>query len=48
MLRDKAIEPNAQRIVEGKSMLERAQNALDTLRRQEVSGERLVWKVSEE
>ena len=42
------IKPNKQKIVEGKTLLERAQNALDALRRKEVSGERLVWRVSEE
>ncbi|KAJ6445736.1 zinc-binding dehydrogenase [Purpureocillium lavendulum] len=46
LLADKIIEPNKQRIVEGASMVERAQNALDLLRSKAVSGERLVWKVS--
>lgn len=41
------IKPNKYRIIEGKSLLERAQNALDVLRSGKVSGERLVWKVSE-
>lgn len=41
------IKPNKQKIVEGKTLLERAQNALNALRRKEVSGERLVWRVSE-
>ncbi|MCJ1280602.1 hypothetical protein MMC21_008431 [Puttea exsequens] len=41
------VKPNQQRIVEGKTLLERAQKALDMLRRKEVSGERLVWRVAE-
>jgi hypothetical protein len=48
MLRDGAVKPQKQRIVEGKTMLERAQKALDMLRRKEASMERLVWRVSEE
>ncbi|KAF2020178.1 GroES-like protein [Aaosphaeria arxii CBS 175.79] len=48
MLKERAVRPNNQRIIEGKTLLERAQNALDTLRRKEVSGERLVWRVAEE
>jgi len=47
LLADKIIEPNKQRIVEGASMVERAQNALSLLRSKTVSGERLVWKVSD-
>lgn len=42
------IEPNRQRIVEGATLLERAQNALNLLRERAPSGERLVWRVSEE
>lgn len=42
------VKPNAYRLVEGEKLLERAQNALDILRRKEVSGERLVWRVAEE
>ena len=48
MLRMGAVKPNKQRIVEGATLLERAQKALDILRRKEASGERLVWKVAEE
>lgn len=48
MLKERIVEPNAQRIIEGKTMLERAQKAMDALRRKEASGERLVWKVSDE
>ena len=47
MLAERIIKPNPQRIVEGKTLLERAQKAIDTLRRKEVSGERLVWKVAD-
>lgn len=42
------VKPNRQRIVEGRTLLERAQKALDALRRKEVSGERLVWRVAED
>ncbi|KAF2677180.1 GroES-like protein [Lentithecium fluviatile CBS 122367] len=48
MLTEKIVEPNAQRLIEGKTMLERAQAAMDALRRKEASGERLVWRVSDE
>ena len=41
------VKPNKQKIVEGASLLERAQKAIDMLRRKEVSGERLVWRVAE-
>lgn len=42
------IRPNKQRVVEGKTLLERAERALALLRNQEVSGEKLVWRVAEE
>lgn len=42
------VEPNKQINVEGKTMLERAQKALDMLRDKKVSGGRLVWRVAEE
>lgn len=48
MLKERIVEPNKQRIIEGKTMLERAQNAMNALRRKEASGERLVWRVSDE
>jgi threonine dehydrogenase-like Zn-dependent dehydrogenase len=48
MLKERIVEPNPQRIVEGETLLERAQKAIDTLRRKEASGERLVWRVSEQ
>lgn len=41
------VRPNRQKIVEGKTLLDRAQKALDMLRRKEVSGERLVWRITE-
>ncbi|TFL00063.1 chaperonin 10-like protein [Pterulicium gracile] len=47
MLEQGVIKPNRARVVEGRTFLERAQNALDMLRRKEVSGERLVWRVKE-
>lgn len=39
------IEPNRQQVVEGKTLLDRAQRALDIMRSGTVSGERLVWQV---
>jgi len=41
------VKPNKYRIIEGETLLERAQAALDALRRKEASGERLVWRVSQ-
>lgn len=48
MLAEKIIKPNPQRIIEGKTILQRAQKAMDILRRRDVSGERLVWRVADE
>ncbi|EAT78523.1 hypothetical protein SNOG_13898 [Parastagonospora nodorum SN15] len=48
MLKEGIVAPQKQRIVEGATMLERAQNAMNTLRRKEASMERLVWRVSDE
>lgn len=48
LLAEGVVKPNKQRIVEGKTLLERAQKALDTLRNKAVSGERLVWRILEE
>ena len=48
LLAQNIIQPNKQRIVEGATMLERAQNALDLLRNKAVSGERLVWRIAEQ
>ncbi|KPI36636.1 Enoyl LovC [Cyphellophora attinorum] len=42
------VEPNEQVVVEGRTLLERAQKAIEMLRRREVSGARLVWRVAEE
>jgi NADPH:quinone reductase-like Zn-dependent oxidoreductase len=48
LLASGAIQPIRQRVVEGATILERAQNALDLLRLRSPSGEKLVWKVSDE
>ncbi|KAH6663467.1 zinc-binding dehydrogenase [Halenospora varia] len=48
MLEKGIVKPNAHRVIEGATLLERAQGAMDALRRKEVSGERLVWRVAEE
>ena len=42
------IEPNDQVIVEGKTLLERAEMAMGMLRKKQVSGGRLVWRVAED
>ncbi|KAH7068943.1 chaperonin 10-like protein [Paraphoma chrysanthemicola] len=47
LLRKGIVTPQKQRIVEGATLLERAQKAMDILRRKEASMERLVWRVSE-
>ena len=47
LLKQGIIIPNRYRIIEGSTMLERAQKAVDALRRKEASGERLVWRISE-
>ncbi|OLN81125.1 hypothetical protein CCHL11_09681 [Colletotrichum chlorophyti] len=47
LLEQGIVRPNKQRIVEGSTMLERAQKAIELLRRREPSGERLVWRVSD-
>jgi hypothetical protein len=41
------VKPNRQLIVEGATLLERAEKALDLLRRKVPSAERLVWRVAE-
>lgn len=48
MLKRGLIQPNKQRVVEGATLLERAEKALSLLRDQAVSGEKLVWRVAEE
>lgn len=47
LLANGIVKPTKVRIVEGASVTDRAQNALTLLRNKAVSGERLVWKVSE-
>ncbi|KAF4978030.1 hypothetical protein FZEAL_5537 [Fusarium zealandicum] len=42
------VSPNRHRVVEGANVVERAQRALDLLRSKDVSGEKLVWKISDE
>lgn len=39
------VRPNKHRVVDGEGLLERVENALTLVRRQAVSGERLVVKV---
>lgn len=43
-----AIQPNRYKVVEGPTMLERAQGALDILRGKAQSGEKIIWRVSDE
>lgn len=47
MLKEGIVTPQKQRIVEGDTLLERAQKAMDMLRRKEASMERLIWRVSQ-
>ncbi|KAL1798549.1 hypothetical protein ACET3X_002586 [Alternaria dauci] len=47
MLESGAVTPQKQRMVEGATLLERAEKAMDMLRRKEASMERLVWRISE-
>jgi hypothetical protein len=47
LLASGVVVPNAYRVIEGETLLERAQKALDALRNKEPRGERLVWRVSE-
>lgn len=47
-LGQKIVEPNDQVIVEGATLLERAQKAIDMLRDKAVSGGRLVWRIAED
>ncbi|KAF4417825.1 Zn-dependent oxidoreductase [Fusarium acutatum] len=47
LLKDGVITPNKYRVVEGSSAVERAQKALDILRNKGVSGERLVWRITQ-
>ena len=47
MLAEGIVKPNKQRVIEGPTLLVRAQAAMDALRRKEASGERLVWRVAD-
>lgn len=47
MLKEGVITPQQQKIVEGVTLLERAQKAMDMLRRREARMERLVWRISD-
>ncbi|KAB8301416.1 hypothetical protein EYC80_003285 [Monilinia laxa] len=46
LLAKSIVKPNKIKFVEGKTLLERAQKALDALRRKQASGERLVWRIA--
>lgn len=48
LLRRGLIKPNKERIVQGATLLERAERALALLRQRDVSGEKLVWRIAEE
>lgn len=48
LLEQGVIKPNKQRVVDGSTLLERAQKALDLLRDRAPSGEKLVWRVADE
>lgn len=48
LLQGGLIRPNKQRLVEGKTLLERAEQALSLFREGSVSGEKVVWRVSYE
>jgi hypothetical protein len=48
LLEQGVVKPNPLKIVEGKTLLERAEAALSLLRNQAPSGEKLVWRVAEE
>ncbi|KAG8530722.1 uncharacterized protein KY384_004079 [Bacidia gigantensis] len=47
LVRRGIVKPNRQRVVEGRTMVERAEKALGLLRGKGLSGERAVWKVSD-
>jgi threonine dehydrogenase-like Zn-dependent dehydrogenase len=48
LLAEGVVVPNKIRIVQGKTLLERAQTAMDIMRRKQQSGERLVWRIADE
>jgi hypothetical protein len=45
LLAEGNVKPNKYRIIEGKTLLERAQGAIDALRRREASGERREYSL---
>ncbi|KAF3033314.1 hypothetical protein E8E12_002322 [Didymella heteroderae] len=47
LLKEGVVTPQQQKIVEGATLLERAQKAMDMLRRKEAHMERLVWRISD-
>lgn len=47
LLEQGIIQPNKQKVIEGDTLLERAQTALNLLRSRAPSGEKLVWRVAE-
>ncbi|KAK0703621.1 hypothetical protein B0T26DRAFT_681274 [Lasiosphaeria miniovina] len=47
LLEQGVVQPNKQRIIEGKTLRERAQSALNTLRSRAQSAEKLVWRVAD-
>ncbi|KAK0302071.1 hypothetical protein LTR82_018010 [Friedmanniomyces endolithicus] len=47
LLAEGIVKPNRYELIEGNTLVERAQNALDKLRSGTVSGARLVWRVAE-
>jgi hypothetical protein len=47
MLKDGIVTPQKQGMVEGATLLERVQKAMDMLRRKEASIERRLWRVSD-
>lgn len=47
LLEQGIVRPNRYRVIEGETLLERAKKALDIIR-DGVSGEKLVWRVSNE
>ncbi|KAK4189702.1 chaperonin 10-like protein [Podospora australis] len=48
LLEQGVIQPNKLRVIQGDTMLERAQTALNLLRNRAPSGEKFVWRVAEE
>ncbi|KAF2103925.1 GroES-like protein [Rhizodiscina lignyota] len=48
LLAEGSLKPNRQKIIEGPTLLARAQASMDALRNKEASGERLVWRVSDD